>query len=474
MRFKRSATLLTIFFMILPLVFPLKSPAITIAEEEKLSREFMKEINQRFNLIKDPHIVKYVNSVGQKILSKLPPQPFEYHFYVIDTDVYNAFATPAGNIFIYRGLLEAMNCEDELAGILAHEIAHVQCRHISDNIDRSGKMSLASLAGVIAGVFLGISGASAAANALTIGSTAAVQSLQLAFSREDEIQADQIGLINLENAGYNAEGLLTMLKKIREKRWFGPEQIPSYLTTHPAAEERIAYIDSWLQIHEPPNPTNEIKEFEKARLRLIALYGEKTEALRYLKNAMEKQPDDPNAHYGYGMALKRAGHRSKAAEHLKIALNKNPFDSYLLKELGHIYFQEGKLSEALSALKGSLELSNDKPEILFLLGRTQMELGNLEEAANYFEEIIDNRMDYLEAYNFLGKTYGEMGNFENAHYFLGIYAEKKSDYTNALFHLEKAFQNTSDPERHQEIEKKLKILKKKYSDKRKEIRMKQY
>ncbi len=471
MCFKKSVALFTILSITLTLLFPITSPAITIAEEEKLAQEFMKEIKKRFNLIKDPYIIKYVNHVGEKILSTLPPQPFQYHFYVIDTDVYNAFATPAGNIFIYRGLMEAMQNEDELAGILAHEVAHVQCRHISDNIDRAGKMSIASLAGIIAGVFFGIRGASTAANALTIGSTAALQSMQLAFSREDEHQADQIGLINMESAGYNAEGLLTMLKKIREKRWFGPEQIPSYLTTHPAAEERMANIDSWLQRHEPPASTSDPEAFKIARMRLIALYGDPAEALQFFKDALAEEPDDPMTHYGYGMALKRSGHRSKAAEHLKIVLNKNPFDAYLLKELGHLYFQDGKLSEALTALKGSINLSDGDPESLFLLGRTQMELGKLEEATESFEEIIDNHKNYVETYYFLGETYGKMGNFKNAHYFLGIYSEKKKEYRNAIFHLEKALQGTSDPSRRQEIEKKLKILRKEYSDERREAKM---
>ena len=473
MRFKRSTALITALFMTLILVLPVNSPAITIAEEEELSREFLKVIDKRFNLIKDPYIVKYVNSVGQKILSALPPQPFPYRFYVIKADVYNAFATPAGHIFIYSGLLEAMESEDELAGILAHEIAHVQCRHISDNIERSSKLNLAALAGIIAGAFLGASGASAAANALTIGSTAAVHTLQLAFSREDELQADQIGLENLKNSGYNAEGLLTMLKKIREKRWFGPEQIPTYMTTHPAAEDRISYIDGWLETHGHPESTEDPGEFKKARMRLLALFGDETKALQHFKNELNKQPDDAMAHYGYGLALGRAGHRTEAAEHLKIALNKNPLDPYLLKELGRLYFRDGKLPEALTVLQGSINLSNEDPESLFILGRIQMELGRLEEAADSFEMVIANHREYPDAYYFLGEAYGKLGRLEDAHYFLGIYAEKNRDYRNAIFHLEKALQSTSDPNRREEIEKRLKTLRKDFADERREIRMKQ-
>ena len=111
-----------------------------------------------------------MNKIGNRILSVLPQQPFNYHFYVIKEDVYNAFATPAGHIFVYTGLLDAMDEEEELAGILGHEIAHVYCRHISQKIERSKKIGIATLAGIAAGILLGVGGAGEAANAVTMGS----------------------------------------------------------------------------------------------------------------------------------------------------------------------------------------------------------------------------------------------------------------------------------------------------------------
>ena len=110
---------------------------ITLKEEEELSKEFLKVLKKQLELIKDPVIESYVNKIGVTILAQMPPQPFEYQFYIVKQHVYNAFATPAGHIFINSGLIEAVENEEELAGILAHEIAHVVCRHISggDGID---------------------------------------------------------------------------------------------------------------------------------------------------------------------------------------------------------------------------------------------------------------------------------------------------------------------------------------------------
>jgi beta-barrel assembly-enhancing protease len=459
------------FLVVLIVVFALNNPflytptmAITIAEEEELSREFMKVLFDQLNLIKDPYIVKYVNSIGQSIVKEIPSQPFVYNFYVIDSDVYNAFATPAGHIFIYRGLIEAMETEDELAGILGHEIAHVQCRHISDKIERSSKINLATLAGLAAGVFLGISGSETAAQAVTIGSMAATQSMALAYSREDEIQADKIGLENLNQAGYDGTAMMTTLNKIRSKRWF--DNIPDYLATHPATEDRIAYIDSWSQNQKDLPSKGATEEFKKAYTRLLALYGNQSRATMHFKAAVKQNPDDALASYGYGLILDRSGFRGDASVFLQKALEKNPLDSSILGELGRIYFFDGRLSDAVTFLKSSIGLYGDDPEPLFYLGRTQMELGNLSEAASTFNKLIMDHPDYEQAYYFLGESYGKLGNLTDAHYYLGLYYEKKHDREITIFHLEKAFVLTKDPDRKKEIEDLLKEARKKFEETR--------
>ena len=109
---------------------------LTVSEEEELSRDILKYIYQQYEIIDDPTVVEYVNKVGNRIVQGLKDPLFNYRFHVLKVDAYNAFAIPAGYIFINSGLLAAMDNEDELAGILAHEIAHVNARHISQKIER--------------------------------------------------------------------------------------------------------------------------------------------------------------------------------------------------------------------------------------------------------------------------------------------------------------------------------------------------
>jgi len=472
LRFKTAAVCLAVF-LIAEAVFAPGAAGITIGEEEALSREFLKVVGRRFTFIRDPLINGYVEKVGKRLLDVMPPQPFEYHFYVIKEPIYNAFATPAGHIFINSGLLAAMDRETELAGILAHEIAHVVCRHISQNIDRAPKIGLATLAGIAAGVFLGIGGSAAVGNAVAIGSMAAGQSAALAFSREDEMQADQLALRYLEDAGYSAEGLLSILKKIRGKQWFGSEQVPHYLMTHPASEDRMALIDSWLERHpeeDAENASQNADAFALMQTTLVGKHGDVDQAREYFNSRLAQRPADALAHYGYALALARAGSREKALAHMRAALEKEALNPYILKELGRIYFLDGQYQKAVNALEASIAMSPTDDEGLLFLGQTHLELGQLDKAGNALLSAVEKNPQNGQAYFFLGKVYGKQGRMTEAHYYLGVYYQEKGELQNALFHLSRAAEGSHDALRSEAIDRRLTALKTELERRRKAAR----
>lgn len=449
------------------LIFCSVSWAITPKQEEELAGEFLKMAAKNFQIIDDPLIVGYVERVGRRIVSVLPVQPFGFHFYVIRSDVYNAFAIPAGHVFINSGLLMAMDSEDELAGILGHEIAHVVARHISHKIERSKKIAAATIAGVVAGVFLGGSGSPEAAQAVTSGALAAGQSLSLAYSREDERQADQLGLQYLEKAGYSAAGLLAVLKKIRGRQWYDSKQFPDYLSTHPGSEERLATIGSWME-RNSGKPVSAIPEktyaFAMVRARLMAEYGEENLAFRNFESAVNTDPEDPVARYGFGLILARKGNLEPAAAQLRHALEKKAFDAYILSDLGRVYFLGGRYAEAVEILKGALSISPGSSDARFLLGRTRMELGDLRGAVSDFESVAAVKPDYPQVSFFLGRTYGELQQLDRAHYYLGIHYKEKGDRKNALFHLKNALSLTGDAIKKERIQQMIQELQKKSKD----------
>ena len=441
--------------------FPHDTLGITIKEEKELSKKVIAIILQRYTLIEDPVIVGYIRTIAKRIVSVLPPQPYNFRFYVIQDDEYNAFATPGGYIFFNSGMIAAFENEGELAGVMAHEIAHVVCRHISQKVDRSKKMTMATLAGLAAGVLLGVGGAAA------LTATAIGQSAMLAYSREDESQADQLGLTYLVDSGYGARGLMTGLEKIRSRQWFGSDDFPTYLSTHPASEDRIAHIDSWLQAHkEAAEPTIDIDPhpFRMAQTKLIALYGDETIAKQKYQSAVQQSPDDPMAHYGYALILAKTGDRPTAIEHLKKALEKRAFDPYILTDIGRLYYLQGLYQEALDSLEGAVSISPDYPDGIFYLSKTYMEMGKKKKAVTLLKNMIAKTPNHNLARYALAEAYGKLGEAGQAHYHLGLYYLHKKDAKNAHFHLKRASQIIKDPNQLKKIDEKIKILEKKISN----------
>ena len=441
------------------LVLPPPVRAITFGEEEELSTEMLRIIFKRLPVVEDPYITGYVNRVGRRILAVMPEQPFRYRFYVINQAEYNAFATPAGHIFVYSGLLEAMDGEDELAGILGHEIAHVYSRHISQKIELAKKVGWAQLAGMAAGVLIGVAGGGpAAAGALTMGSAATGATTQLAFSRENETQADQLGLKFLTDAGYGTEGLLRVLKKIRGKQWFGKDQVPTYMMTHPAIEDRIAYVSSWAEDHkEAPAPAKaNSAEFERILTRLIVEYNDTTAELARLEQVLQREPGNTLARYRYGLVLARANRTAEAAAQVKEVLARNAFNPYLLRDLGKVYFLGGQLDAALSALESARSMMPEDPDTLFFLGRTQQELGRPSEAIALYTAVIQKTPDYRDAYYFLGQNLGQQGALADAHYYLGVYHLRARDFKTAATQFKQSLRNSDAPDKRERAERLLK------------------
>ena len=429
--------------------------ALTIKEEQELAREFIKVLRRQAEFVEDPLINEYVDRVGRKIVAQVPTQPFEFEFHIIKEEVYNAFAIPAGHIFINSGLLMVMEQEDELAGILAHEIAHVVCRHIDQRIERSKKIDLATMAGMVAGIFLGAaSGSPEVTQSMIFGAAAAGQSAYLGYSRDDEQQADQLSLNYIVNAGYSVNRLIDVFQKIRSQDWFG-SVVPSYLKTHPDVEQRMVNIDSWLATHPQPVLSKEKDDtfaFRRMVLRLRALYDNPKDAERLFSTALKKNENDSTLNYGYGLLLSRLGRNSEAAAMLRKALASKALDPVILTELGRIHFLEGRFDEALSILEGVDALPGDNAEAMYFLGRTQLSLGNYEKAVKLFEYLINHQRTYTSTYYYLGEAYSKLGDEGNSHYQLGQFHYWQGDFKLADFHLKKARQLITDPNKLKRID----------------------
>ena len=460
--FQRITRIGVVAIVVAGLLIPQDVFVLTVSEEEKMARSFLPVIFEYYDVIEDPVVANYINKIGNRIVAKLDEPLFHYRFYVLDTDPYNAFAIPAGYIFINSGLLMAMENEDELAGILGHEIAHVNARHISQKIERSKKLGWARLAGMAAGVLMGVAGAGGdASQAVTQGSAAAAQAAELSYSRENEIQADQLGLIYLNDAGFGGEGLLKILKKMRAKQWYDSNTVPTYLMTHPAIDDRIAYIDGQLASAPETAKPKSIKssgEFERVLTHLITRYGDENLVLRDTQTAVKNHPEDALARYRYGLILARVGRRQEAIDQLRMALKKRAFDPYLLRDIGRVYFLDGQLQQAIKMLKTANNRIPDDAECSLFLAQTQFELGAFDASSALLLDVVKKNPNYTQAYYFLGQSLGKQGDLADAHYYLAVFHSRKREYKTAVLQLRRALRYAKDPEKIAKIEAVLKKL----------------
>jgi predicted Zn-dependent protease len=189
----------------------------TVYDDRRVGDDQSKRVEAELGLIEDAELLEYIRTVGIRLLRHAPARPFDYEFQIVDQSVPNAFALPGGKIYISRGLLALVETEDELAGVLGHEITHAAERHSAARIDYSRRLNPFSIGYLRAGAIA-------------------------AYSRDQEKNADRGGQIMAAKAGYDPAGIARFLRKLdaTERYEVGWSRLPSFLATHPTSPKRAA------------------------------------------------------------------------------------------------------------------------------------------------------------------------------------------------------------------------------------------
>ncbi|HXV27901.1 MAG TPA: M48 family metallopeptidase [bacterium] len=205
---------------------------VSVEDEKEIGGQVRQEITKEMVIVTDPAMNQRVKSIGNKIVKALPRRDFDYQFYVVKDDSPNAFTIPGGAIYVHTGLLRFASDDNELAGVLAHEVGHAYARHPAKALSRAyGAEYLTQLVFKNQpGGFKGI--------ALQL----AKGGLLLKYGRQDEFEADELGYDFLKRAGIPTYGLLSFFGKLQNLQQ-GGVSIP-FLSTHPPTPERIARLEA--------------------------------------------------------------------------------------------------------------------------------------------------------------------------------------------------------------------------------------
>lgn len=206
---------------------------LSVEEERQLASRFEAQARREFRFVDDPVIEQYVARIGQRIVAAAGPQPFDFEFAVVDDPEINAFAGPAGHVYVQTGTILAARNVAELAGVIAHEVGHVVERHIAENYNKQRVAHIGRQAAVLGGgLVYGSAGAAAASLATGLGSAAVLNS----FGRDAEREADDFAVRVLPVAGYDPNGLPGFFETMLALGATGG----GFLSSHPAAGDRLA------------------------------------------------------------------------------------------------------------------------------------------------------------------------------------------------------------------------------------------
>lgn len=387
---------------------------VTIRDEKEMGREFDALVRARMPVIQDPEVRHYVEDTLKKLLKGVPKQPYSFKPAVILNDSMNAFAVPGGYIYILTGMIMNVDDEAELAGVMAHELAHVTQRHVAQRLERAQFFTLGSLLAAIAGVAIGGPAGAAAA----VAASGASQSAMLNYSRIDESDADTLGLQFLTAAGYPPRGMVDGFKKLRRKAWLNGVGAPTYLSTHPAIGDRINNIGA--RIAAMPAAKRNAKldnsRFERVQTLLWARYGDEQAAL------LKFSGSDALSQMGRGIVLSRQNKIREAGAAFDKALAAGPNDPLVAREAGIFHFRKGDMNKAERLLTDAVRKDPKDYMASFYYGRLLDETGREAQAPRYYRETLARAPEEPEVHRALARSLAKSGRQGDAYIHLA-YAE---------------------------------------------------
>jgi predicted Zn-dependent protease len=217
---------------------------ISQQQEVQIGQSQAQQVNAQLPIVQDPTINRYLNALGDSLAKLTSRSDLDWHFYMVNTDEFNAFALPGGYIYVNRGVAERSDRLDQFASVIGHEIGHVVRRH---SVKQMEQMQGANLGVSVACVLTSICNSGLGQAGIQVAGSA----IFAKFSREDEAQADESGIEELVRAGINPNGMPEMFEKLLAERQSQPGALDTWFADHPLEEDRIAATRAQIAKYNP-------------------------------------------------------------------------------------------------------------------------------------------------------------------------------------------------------------------------------
>ena len=241
---------------------------VSVEQEVQLGQQAQAEIQKQMPVLRDAPLDRYIDSVGRRLAANAPGPKYPYSFGTVNYKELNAFALPGGPIYVHRGTIAAARTEAQLAGVMAHEVAHIAQRHAAKQISK----------GIVANGLLGLLGAvlddgGKGEAAARIGASVVAQSVFMKFSRDDEREADRVGAQIMERAGWDPHGIAEFMQVMQDQQRRSPSSVETFFSSHPSPAGRVRDLQTLVNGKSGRRDSN---EFQAIKSRLNSLPAPQT------------------------------------------------------------------------------------------------------------------------------------------------------------------------------------------------------
>lgn len=417
------------------------SPADAIlskSDEAQIGRAIMRNIRASGQLVEDPQVTEYINEVGHRLAAQSNDGDHSFTFFVVDDPNINAFALPGGYIGVHTGLLDATRSEDELAGVLAHEVAHVTQRHIARAVHANQRQSILSTAIMLGAILAGAAGGSGDAmqGAIAVAQGTAAQQ-QINFTRNNEYEADRVGIGALADAGFDPQGMASFFEVISNDTRPVESRLPEFLRTHPVSSARIAEARGRARDYPRVDSADSTNYgIARARLRVSGAGTPEQAVSLYEQKAYQRQTDVER--YGRAIAYQRAGRHNEANQIFEELVNK---DSKVIPY--HIGLAQSQLAlervnEARATFERARELFPRNVPLTIHYAEALLQLGEAKMAHQMLLDLLNNVPPTPEQVRLIARAAIDAGDAAEAHYYMAEYSFMTGDLVQGVNFLRQA------------------------------------
>ncbi len=396
-------------------------------QEAQLGRSIMREIRRQGVIVNDPELTEYVQALGHRLAAHHNDGEFEFEFFVVDSPVINAFALPGGYIGVHTGLIAATKSESELAGVLAHEIAHVTQRHIARAIHANQRNSLLNMATML-GALLAAAASDAGGDgiqAAVLTSQAVNAQNQINFTRSNEYEADRVGVSILARAGFDPSGMADFFSTMSREAGPAGARVPEFLRTHPVNSARMAEARGRARALGSVDTTNS-DGYSIAKARIDALLG--------LSVQPSKKEADKAAIASYTAALRKieALEFVDAVAPLEELVRNNPDVISYRIALGQAQAGSDDELAALDTLAAAYDLFPRNVPLSIAYAQVLMDNDEAEAAHTLLLDLFNNVPPTLDQVRMITRAAVAAGELVEAHYYQSEYNIMLGDLVSSI------------------------------------------